>query len=98
MTEVPGGGLVIGLREVYDQLVRLTSGVGDLRGDLQRLGDQQATTDRRLDEHAADDRHRLADHESRLRGVERRLWLAAGGAAALAGGGSWLAQLITGGG
>lgn len=63
MTEQQLGPVVIGPREIYDQLVKLTLAVGEVRGELARMGDAQQNAQARLN-----------DHAGRLHQVERRLW------------------------
>lgn len=59
----PLGPVVITSREIYDQLVRVGTAIGDLTAQIHRLNDGH-------DEVKRD----VADHESRLRSLERRQW------------------------
>lgn len=59
----PLGPVVITTREIYDQLVRLSDGVSGLYTKIDRLTDAQ-------DESKRD----IADHEARLRSLEKGRW------------------------
>lgn len=53
----------ITLRDVYDAVTELSDGVSELRSDVRRVADRE------------EDAARVAaDHEDRLRALERRLW------------------------
>lgn len=54
--DMPGPAVVIGLKEIYDQLVALNTKVEVLIGDV------------------ADQDTKVADHETRLRSLERARW------------------------
>jgi hypothetical protein len=53
----------IGAREIYDEVVSMRGDLGRIGGELSRISDSDAST-----------QETLADHESRLRQAERRLW------------------------
>ena len=95
-TPEQNAAVVIGLREIYDQLVRLTSTVGEMRADLRAAAQRQSISEQRLSEHAASDARELADHETRIRLLERRAWVLAGSATVLGAGGGYLATMIGG--
>lgn len=59
----PLGPVVITAREIYDQLVRVADALGVLATRIDRLADQHA-----------DSRSDIADHETRLRALERARW------------------------
>ncbi len=59
----PLGPVVITSREIYDQLVRVGTAITELAAQISRLGDGH-------DEVKRD----VADHESRLRSLERSRW------------------------
>lgn len=59
----PLGPVVITSREIYDQLVRVADALSTLATRIDRLTDGQ--TEVRSD---------VADHEARLRSLERRQW------------------------
>lgn len=67
------GMVMIGPREIYDQLVMLTKAVTELRGELARLVDAQSAI-----------QDRLNNHGDRLHALERRVWTLPGTAALLA--------------
>ncbi len=56
----PLGPVTIGAREIYDQVIRLSASV-------ERLSDQHADTQRDVSE-------LKADHEARIRALERGRW------------------------
>ncbi len=63
----PLGPVVVTAREIYDQLVRLTTAVGDLASQLGQVVTSQA-------ELKAEVKGDFADHETRLRSLERGRW------------------------
>lgn len=63
----PLGPVVIGAREVYDAVMRLTATV-------ERLVDGHADAERKLQDHEARSDRRHDDHEVRLRALERARW------------------------
>lgn len=63
----PLGPIIIGAREIYDQVIRLTASVDRLHADLTGVqADRVEDETRRQREHA--------DHEVRLRSLERGRW------------------------
>lgn len=102
MTASEGPVVRITGAQIYDQLVLLTGEVRTMRGDLSaridRLADRHEQQQRQLERHEQEDQRRLADHEQRLRSLDRRLWMMALGAVVLGtGGGAGVASLISGG-
>jgi hypothetical protein len=63
MSVDPLGPVVITAREIYDQLVRLTDGIGTMATRMAQMTDA-------LDDSKKD----IADHEVRLRSLERARW------------------------
>jgi hypothetical protein len=63
----PLGPVIIGPREIYDAVVRLT-------GAVERIGARQDVTQRESDERHREVRELQTDHEARLRSVERGRW------------------------
>ncbi|MEU6246424.1 hypothetical protein [Glycomyces sp. NPDC047010] len=57
------GTVTIGAREIYDEVVSMRGDLGRFGGELSRISDADETT-----------QENLADHEDRLRQMERRLW------------------------
>lgn len=68
------GPVVIGAREIYDQLVKLTEVVSGLRSELARQGDAQATHKAQLDALKHEMDARMTGYARRLHSVERRVW------------------------
>lgn len=85
---IPEGSVVITPTEMYREMLATHQAVRDVAGKLDSaLGD----TARRLDGVDKD----LGDHETRIRGLERRMWAAAGAAAVVSGtGAAALSQLF----
>lgn len=86
----------IGLRDVYAAVQALRDELADMRGELRTLAARQQGAAERADDREASTRATLADHEGRLRSLERRAWILAGGAAAAGVAGGGLASLIGG--
>ncbi len=63
----PLGPVVITSREIYDQLVRLTTVVGDLANQLGQVVNSQS-------ELKSEVKGDMADHEARLRSLEKGRW------------------------
>lgn len=59
----PLSPIVITLRDLYDQQVRVVDAMTELRTDVRRSLDRHDSAEECLD-----------DHEARIRAVERRLW------------------------
>lgn len=63
----PLGPVMIGPREIYDAVLRL-------QGTVDRLADRQDVAQREADERYREIRAEQADHESRMRSLERGRW------------------------
>jgi hypothetical protein len=66
----------------HDVLIELRTETRGVRTDIQKLSDGTAT--------------RILDHEIRLRALERRVWIASGGATVVGIIGGWLVSIIRG--
>lgn len=88
-TPIPDGSVVITPTEMYREMLATHQAVRDVSGKLDGALDAHT---RRLDGIDKD----LGDHESRLRGLERRVWMAVGVSTAVSGGAAALvSQLVT---
>jgi len=66
MSITPEGSVVISPMMMYQRLLALSDDMRDVKG--------------LLDPSLKEVRHDLADHETRIRGLEKRLWMASGAA------------------
>jgi septal ring factor EnvC (AmiA/AmiB activator) len=80
---VPETGVVITTTQMYQELRSLSNGVTRVETKLDGIA--QGLTDLGKD---------VADHETRIRVLEQKIWRAAGSAAVLAAGGGLLAQYL----
>lgn len=84
---IPDGSVVITPTEMYREMLATHQAVRDVSGKLDGALDAHA---RRLDGIDKD----VADHETRLRGLERRVWMAVGVSTAVSGGAAALVSQL----
>lgn len=84
------GSVVITPTQMYDEMRAISKSVDHLAAII-----DPALAEVRQD--VADNRAEIKAHDVRLRGIEGRLWFAAGFASVLGAGGGYLASFLTGG-
>ena len=87
---IPDGSVVITPTQQYSKLEAVEKGLDALTAAVTSLTATVTTQ-------ATSERKTLDDHETRLRAVERRMWMATGVAAFLGSGGAVLATRFLGG-
>lgn len=86
---IPEGSVVITPTEMYREMLATHQAVRDVAS---KLDSTQADSVRRIESLEKD----YSDHETRLRGLERRVWMAVGVSTAVSGGAAALiSQLVT---
>lgn len=91
---IPDGSVVITPNQQYAELQALRLSVTESMGSLTAA--VTALTEN-VSKQAGDERRTLDDHETRIRSVERKVWMAAGFAAAIGGVGGGLLSRMLGG-